>query len=72
MFWKAEKFGFCTLNYCQHLPEWLSSVKGINDPRYGAGVKSSSRFLIARMAFLQEIQFILEETPQLRRIPYLP
>lgn len=51
---------------------WLNSIKGINDLCYRAGIKSPSSFLIGRMAFLQEIQVILEEKPQLHRIPYLP
>lgn len=40
---------------------WLSSKKGINDLCYRAGMKSPSRLLAGRMAFLLEIHVILEE-----------
>lgn len=63
----TAKFGFYMLNY-SHFLNWLNSIQRINDLCYTRGKKSPSGFPTGRMAFLQEIQVILEEKTQLPRI----
>lgn len=64
---KTAKFGIYMLSY-SHFLNWLNSIKRINALCYRTGKKSPLDFPTGRMAFLQEVQVILEEKTQLPKI----
>lgn len=57
-----------TCSVYSHFLNWMNHIKRINDLCYKTGKKSPSGFPTGRMAFLQEIQVILEEKTPLPKI----